>query len=86
MMYNDYFNNSEHSEDQLFDEIVQLNSKESLKSFDDFFPRIRADKWKNENTRKRENINTVKRRDKWNDSDWGEWENGKAKFYRFSDF
>ena len=25
MMYNDYFNNPEHSEDQLFDEIVQLD-------------------------------------------------------------
>ena len=37
MMYNDYFNNSEHSEDQLFEEIVQLNSKESLKSFDEAF-------------------------------------------------
>ena len=46
MMYNDYFNDHENSEDQLFEEIVQLNSKESLKSFDDFFPRKRADKWR----------------------------------------
>jgi len=46
MMYNDYFNNHENSEDQLFEEIVQLNSNESLKSFDDFFPRKRADKWR----------------------------------------
>ena len=46
MMYNEYFNNHENSEDQLFEEVVQLNSKESLKSFDDFFPRKRAEKWR----------------------------------------
>jgi hypothetical protein len=46
IMYNDYFNNHENSEDKIFEEIVQLNSKESLKSFDDFFPRKRAEKWK----------------------------------------
>jgi len=46
MMYNDYFNNPEHSEEQLFEKVLELNKQESNKSFDEHFPRKRADKWK----------------------------------------